>query len=368
MHSSRVLTGIGAVSAAALVALVSFAAPAGAEVSFKNKRVTLLVGSRPGGSTDASARLLQRFFAKHLPGKPTVIVSNRPGAKGLKAQNFFATQAKADGLTVLVASGSQIDPTNYRVEQSKYDPTTYTLVGGLDIGGSFMIIRKELLAALTDKSKPPVVMGSVAGLPRSGMNMTAWGIKYLGWNAKWISGYRGTPSIALALERGEIGMTSFANQEMKPEHRDKSKYAIIVQSGINSGRTPADIKGLEGVPLFAPMVEGKLKTKVEKGAFEYWRVISSIIKWVALPPKTTADIAGAYRVAFEKIIEDPDFKASSKKMNEEVTVIKAADLKEKIDALAALSPEALGEALKMLKEQGYKIVKPAKKKKKKKKE
>jgi hypothetical protein len=366
MNLSKVSTSLSAVTAVALAALMGLTAPAAAEVSFKNKRVIVLVGSRPGGSTDASARLLQRFFGKHLPGNPTMIVSNRPGAKGLKAQNFFATQVKPDGLTLLVASGSQIDPTNYRVKQSKYDPTTYTLVGGLDIGGSFMIIRKDQLAALTDKSKPPVVMGSVAGLPRSGMNMTAWGIKYLGWNAKWISGYRGTSSIALALERGEIGMTSFANQAIKPAHKDKGKYAIIVQSGINNGRTAADTKGLEGVPLFAPKIERKLKTKVEKQAFEYWRVISSIIKWTALPSNTPADIAGAYRAAFEKTINDPEFKVMSKKMNEEVTVIKAADLQAKVNALAALPPEALGYTLAMLKEQGYKIVKRKKRKKKKK--
>jgi hypothetical protein len=352
--------------AAIWVAIAGCAAsPATAEVSFKGKPVTIIVGSTPGGSTDASARLLQRFFGKHLPGKPDVIVSNRPGAKGLKAQNFFASQVKPDGRTMLVASGSQIDPTNYRVKQSKYDPTTYTLVGGLDIGGSFLIIRKDQLAALTDKSKPPVTMGSVTGLPRSGMNMTGWGIKYLGWNAKWISGYRGTPALMLALERGEIGMTSFANQEMKSELLDKNKYAIIYQSGINRGTTPAETKGLEGVPLFASAVESKITGKIPKQAFEYWRAISTIIKWAALPPNTPADIAAAYRGAFAKTIADPEFKVLSKKMNEEVTIIRPEDLEKQIKDLAELPPAALGYMLAMLKDQGLKIVKRKKKKKKK---
>ncbi len=363
---SRKLTGPIALALAATVGLA--AAPvAAADVSFAGKNVSILVGSTAGGSTDASARLIASFIGRHLPGKPEVIVVNRPGAKGLNAQNYFTQQVKPDGLTMLVASGSQIDPTNYRVPQSKYDPTKYALVGGLDIGGAFLIVRRDSLAALSDKSKPPVAMGSVSGVPRSGMNMTAWGIKYLGWNAKWIPGYRGTPELMLALARGEIGMTSFANQEMKQELLDKKKYAIIYQSGINSGTERADMDGLRDIPLFADAMKGKLSTNVEEKAFEYWRAISSIIKWVALPPNTPADISKVYRAAFNQTVESREFKEHTRKMNEEATIIRGEELEKQVQALAELPPEALGYMLAMLKEQGLKIQESKKKKKKKKK-
>jgi hypothetical protein len=354
--------------AALAAALIATSAPVSAadKVSFKGKTVTLIVGSRPGGSTDASARLLAPSFAKFLPGRPSVVVTNRPGAKGLKAQNYFAQQVKPNGLTFLVASGSQIDPVNYRVPQSKYDPTTYTLIGGLDIGGTFLIVRTDQLAALTDKSKPPVAMGSVTGLPRSGMTMTAWGIEYLGWNAKWISGYRGTSSLRLALERGEIGMTSFANQALRPELLDRSKYRMTYQSGVKGARQPATMAHIAKLPLFASAVEGKIKDPVAKKAFGYWRAMSSVIKWASLPPKTPAGVAKAYRAAFAKTIDDPDFKKRSKKMNEQVTIITAEDLAKKVKSLAQLPPEALKFTREMLNRQGLKIV-PRKKKKKKKK-
>ena len=54
-------------------------------------------------------------------------------------------------------------------------------------------------------------MGALGGVPRSGMQTTAWGIDYLGWNAKWVLGYRGTNDLMVALERGEIDMTSTGN-------------------------------------------------------------------------------------------------------------------------------------------------------------
>lgn len=361
----RVTTFVSIFISTVLAAVLAVVAPVSAEVSFKNRNVTVLVGSTAGGSTDASARLIARFLGRNLPGTPEVIVVNRPGAKGLKAQNYFATQVAGDGLTILVASGSQIDPTNYRIPQSQYDPTKYQMVGGLDIGGAFLIIRKDQLAALTDKSKPPVTMGSVPGIPRSGMNMTAWGTKYLGWNTRWISGYPGTSELMLAISRGEIGMTSFANQEMKAELLDKSKYAIIYQSGVDSGSKRADMNGLRDVPLFADAMKGKFKTKVEEQAFEYWRVISSIIKWVALPPKTSDEVANVHRAAFNKTVNDAAFKDYTRKMNEEAEIITADQLTKQVRALAGLPPEALGYLLGVLKEQGVKIAAPKKKKKKK---
>ena len=363
---SASIRSVALLTAMAVSSTLPTLATAADMTSFKGKTVTLIVGSRPGGSTDASARLLAPFFARFLPGKPSVVVTNRPGAKGLKAQNYFAQQVKPNGLTFLVASGSQIDPVNYRVRQSKYDPATYTLIGGLDIGGTFMIIRNDQMAALMDKSKPPVAMGSVTGFPRSGMTMTAWGIEFLGWNAKWISGYRGTSSLRLALERGEIGMTSFANQALRPEMLDRNKYTITYQSGTQNAKAPATIKEITKIPLFAPLIEAKLKTDLSKGAFKYWRAMSSVIKWAALPPKTPKGVAAAYRSAFAKTIKNADFKKRSKKMNEQVAIITAQDLRKKVQSLALLPPEALKYTRALLNKQGLKIV-PRKKKRKKKK-
>src|SRR5438046_774879 len=78
-------------------------------------------------------------------------------------------------------------------------------------GGSVLIINKEAEQRLHDKRARPVVMGSPGGIPRSGMQMTVWGSEFLGWNTKWVIGYRGTSELMLALERGEIDMTSTAN-------------------------------------------------------------------------------------------------------------------------------------------------------------
>jgi hypothetical protein len=239
------------------------------------------------------------------------------------------------------------------------------MIGGVGIGGTIMIIRNDQIAALTDKSKPPVAMGSVTGIPRSGMQMTAWGIDYLGWNAKWVAGYRGTPDLILALQRGEIGMTSLANTEVRPELLDKGKYAIIVQSGSNRGTVPASMPAITKVPLFVPMVEGKIKDPIAQKAFQYWRAISSVSKWAALPPGTPKPIAGAYHAAFRSTAKDPAFIERGKKISEDVSAMAAEDVTATVQTLAELPPEAFTYMKEMLAKQGLKVVERKKKKKKK---
>ncbi len=173
----------------------------------------------------------------HLPGSPTVVVRNLPGAGGVTAMNYMVQQAAPDGYTIVTTGNSMADPLNYRVPQSKFNPTEFGIIGGVGRGGEILLINKEAEKRLYDKKLPPVVMGSIRGIPRSGMQMTAWGIEYLGWNAKWVTGYRGTGDLLLALERGEIDMTGTSNIIITRKLLESGKFKILLQSGsLKNGR------------------------------------------------------------------------------------------------------------------------------------
>ena len=85
-----------------LVAAIGLAAasPLALAQSFAGKTVTIIVGYKPGGGYDSTARLLARYLPKHLPGKPTVIVQNMPGGNSIIAANHMYNVAKPDGLTI----------------------------------------------------------------------------------------------------------------------------------------------------------------------------------------------------------------------------------------------------------------------------
>src|ERR1043166_3454073 len=169
--------------AALLACLIGCVTALGQEL-FHGKTVTVIVGFAAGGGTDAFARLSDGFLAHLLPGAPTVIVRNIPGADGITAMNYFVTQVVPDGYTLAVNASTTADPLNWRKPQAHFDPTKFAVIGGAGRGGVLLVISKEAEARLFDKSARPVVMGSLSGLPRSGMQMTAWGIEYLDWNAK----------------------------------------------------------------------------------------------------------------------------------------------------------------------------------------
>jgi len=163
-----------------MTALLAGAGFAQEPASFAGKSITMVVGSAPGGGSDAVARLVAEQLAKYLPGHPKIVVQNQPGAAGITSMNLFYQQAKPDGLTINMASVSQGDPVIYRQPQVTYDPTKLEFIGGIGRGGSAVVIHKDAEERLYDKSKPPVIMGGVAGQPRAGTQITVWGIDILG--------------------------------------------------------------------------------------------------------------------------------------------------------------------------------------------
>lgn len=343
-----------------LVAIASFFAlpasvPAAADdgLSFAGKTVTIVIGSETGGTTDSSARLMGIFLSKYLPGKPTVIVQNRPGSHSMAALNYFAQRVKPDGLTVAVASISQLDPENYRVEQSRYDPTKFNMVGGVDLGGGILIVRTEALPRLLDKTAQPVVMGAPAGLPHSTMLMTAWGKEYLGWNVRWVAGYPSpTAAMILALERGEIDMTGFSITGLTKALFDQKKYTLVFQSGSGRCSAPSALKEISHVPLFRPAVEGKITDPVAQQAFAYWCNASSTLVWMALPPDTPKTVIDVYRSAFGNIASDPQFLEQGRKFSVEFMTVTAESVDVAARAYGQVSPEVISFIPKMLMRQG----------------
>src|SRR5262249_7900343 len=143
-----------------LCCTVFAAQPAAAQdVDLNGKTVTGIIPSNPGGGTDSIGRMLGRFLQLYLPGKPTVIFSNIPGVAGIKGLNFFVQQVKPDGLTVFSGSSSNIEPNVLRNPSVFYDPRKLEMVGAFPAPTSVVVMRKDAVSRLHDKSKPPVVKG-----------------------------------------------------------------------------------------------------------------------------------------------------------------------------------------------------------------
>jgi tripartite-type tricarboxylate transporter receptor subunit TctC len=331
------------------------AAQAQQPVSFEGKQINMIISSAPGGGTDAFARLVAQHLSPYLPGKPTVVVRNLPGAGGITAMNYMAQQVEPDGLSFVTAGNTMADPLHYRKPQAQFNPKEFGIIGGVGRGGEVLLIAKDAEARLTDKSKPPVVAASLGGIPRSGMQMTAWGIEYLGWNVKWVIGYRGTNDLMLALERGEAELTSTGNIFLIKKMLDTGKFRILVQSGALRGGKIVGRPDFGDAPVFSEVIKGKIKDKLPLQAFEYWKAIAVTDKWMALPPKTPKPLVEAHRAAYEKLMDDPEFMEKGKKLSEGFTPMSASDVEELISTLAELPQEAIDYMTVMLRKQGLDV-------------
>jgi tripartite-type tricarboxylate transporter receptor subunit TctC len=320
------------------------------------KTVSMIVGFAPGGGTDIIARWIGSGLSKYIPGNPTFVVKNIPGAEGMTSMNFVAQQAKADGLTVVLGSSSQADPMNFRSTNAKYDPAAFPIAGGIGRGGTFTVISTAAEKRLHDKKLDPIVMGSNAGIPRNGMQMALWGIEYLGWNAKWVSGYPGTKSILLALERNEVDMTATGNMMEFAAPLKDGKVRVLAQSGaLDNGKMVPRVDFADA-PLLSDLVKEKIKGNAEaEAAFQYWVNIISVDKFLALPPGTPPEIVQIYRTAYEKLMKDKEFLAQGKSISEDIDLLPPPEVERVIKSLASTSDATLEYTKGMMRKQGLKI-------------
>jgi tripartite-type tricarboxylate transporter receptor subunit TctC len=352
---SRILSGFILGAVASLALLLGPAPARSADTpNFKGQKITMLIGFAAGGGTDASGRLLAPFLARHLPGQPTIIVQNMPGAFGITSFNYLLTQTKPDGLVFTVGTNSQVDPMNYR-KAGHYDPTKFHYFGGIGRGGYALVINSEAEKRLHDPMQKAVIMGSVGGWPRAAMQITVWGVEFLGWNARWVTGYQGTNDLMIALDRGEIDMTATGNMFQLKELVAAGRFRILNQSGALVNGKFVGRADLPGVPVFTDQMAGKITDPLAVKAFKYWASITATDKFLALPPDTPQPIVDAYTRAFIAAAKDPELLAMSEKISDDFAPMSAQDMTMLVQDLADTPPQVVDYLTKIFAKQGLKM-------------
>jgi tripartite-type tricarboxylate transporter receptor subunit TctC len=321
-------------------------------VTFSGKTISMIIDSSAGGGTDLTGRLLAPFLTKYLPGNPGVVVRNMPGAEGMVALNYFVQQVVPDGLTMTTGGGPSIDPIRYRAPQSHYDPGKFAFVGGVGRGGSMMVVSRSAEKRLYDKSAAPVAIGIAGAAPRSGQLMAAWGIEYLGWNAKWVAGYRATRALMKALQQGEIDMTATSTLLSLKSGVESGEFKVIMQSGgLRDGkRVPRP--EFPNVPILVNELAGKIKNPTAKRSFASWEAVLLTDKFYALPPGTPQPIVAAYRAAYKKILADPEFIARGRKLSEVFEPMSDNDVNALVNEIVDTPKEAAEYLKGVLRKQG----------------
>lgn len=323
-----------------LIAAAAVSSVQAQEIDFTGKTIQMIVASEPGGGTDLIARDLGLMLNRHLRGRPDIIYRNIGGGGGVKALNYFASSAKPDGRWVLASGLTSIEPQALRSSATKYDPRSFVMIGGLPQPGSALLVRKDAIARLTDKSAAPVIMGDRSGVGGSGQ-MAVWGPAFLGWNMRWVVGYSGAGGMNLALMRGEIHALAIGTLQQLRPLIESGDYVTPAQTGLFQHDHFIPHPGMPPAPVFSDVIKPKL-SGLALEAYEDWEAVIQVGKWYALPEGTPADLVAAYRAAWDKAIADPTFDAAVKlKYSEYYTTVSGDEMAKTIARIAATSDESL---------------------------
>jgi tripartite-type tricarboxylate transporter receptor subunit TctC len=322
--------------AAALAALAASARADDVADFYRGKQISLVIGYGPGGGYDLYARLLARFMAAHIPGHPTIVPQNMPGAGSRSAANWLYRVAPQDG-SVLATLG-QATPTDQALGQPgvQFDARKFNWIGNLSVVNNIMYVTaasgvstfaqakaKPLAIGATGASSPSVLYPQVSN-------------NLLGSKFKIIAGYPGGGDINIAIERNELdGRGSDSWASMKATHPDWLRdhmINILFQVG------PRRESDLPDVPLWTELAQNDDQRQV-------LALLSgdvSVGRPILTAPHVPADRVKALRQAFEETVRDPQFRQAAKQANMEINVMGGEELQQAVEQIVSSPPRILG--------------------------
>lgn len=329
-----------------LIATVAVAAtPASAADSYAGKTIEWIVGAPPGGGYDIYARVVARHLGRHIPGEPTVVVKNMPGAGSAKAAQYIQTIAPKDGTSVAgVMPGAIMGPLLDDHSAPMFDPNKVRYVGTANSGTRVCVTLKSgKIQKFEDAQKIKAKFGG------SAPNDSTFEYGYLHKHtsgALWdiVPGYRGTPDMALAMERGEIDgvcgwdWSSFKSQ--KPDWIKDGKVNVLMQVSIE----PHPELTKMGVPsVFQFVKDNEAKKVVEL-------VISQTVfhrSYIA-PPETPPAQLEILRKAFDETMADPALLDDAQKMRIDIEPLSGAKVQEVVSRLYTTPKDIIERARKAI--------------------
>jgi tripartite-type tricarboxylate transporter receptor subunit TctC len=301
--------------AAVAVGAVIFAGVAQAQATdpfYAGNTVSIIVGSDAGGGHDLFARTLAKYFGRHIPGNPNIVVQNMAGANGLIAANHLANVAAKDGSVIgAISPGNILEPLLQSGQAARFDPRKMQWIGNI---ASIQLVcatwMTSAVKTVDDARQRQAVVGGGSSVSSSAILPTVMN-ELLGTKFKIVTGYR-SGNVRIALERGEIdGICGWGYSTLlatAPDWIINHKLNFLAQSGLKR------MKELPDTPLVSEFAQGE----VDKAIFRLLTYRELLGRPYVAPPETPKHRVDILRKAFAEAMKDPDYLAEAKQAHQDV--------------------------------------------------
>lgn len=318
-----------------LAAMTVFAASCGmtggaeAQDFFAGKTITISIGSGPGGSYDAYARLMSRHMGRHLPGRPVMVPKNMPGAGGTRVAAFIYSVAPKDGTQLGATLNSIPIFKMLNPDKAKYDVGKFNWIGTTASPTNVLVVWHTTGVTTLEGAKTKEIP---LGATTPGTTQEMYPLmanRLFGTKFKVVLGYGGASEVNLALERGEVlgrGSNSWMSYLFQNSEWVKARK-IVPLFQMTLDRDPL----LKDVPTLLELAT----TDAQRQVISLLATTETIGRAIMAPPGMEADRVALLRKGFSDSIRDPMLLADAERAKLEIQPIEGSKLQKLVESIAS---------------------------------
>src|SRR5262245_13366732 len=320
------------------VLLLAGAERAAASDFYAGKTVNFIVGTDVGGGFSIYGRALSRHLGRFIPGNPTVVMKNMPGAGGATAASYLYRIAPKDGTVIGSVSPNTILGRLLDGNRTQYDPAKFQYLAGAERGTRLcMTFAHSKTRTFDDALRQRTVIGATsAGSPTreyAAMIKHSTGVQF-----EIVSGYKGPPDLFLAMSRGEIdgicGLDWTALKAQQPDWLRDKKLNLLIQASMEPHPELAKLN----VPVPWPYIKNDTDRRAVEVMVGFEQAFG---KSYLVPPETPADRVAILRAAFAAVLKDAEFLAEAEKLRIEITAQPGEEVQRVVENAYASTPEVI---------------------------
>jgi tripartite-type tricarboxylate transporter receptor subunit TctC len=310
-----------------------------AEAFFKGRTISILMGTGPGGSYGLYGRVIATHIAKHIPGKPNIIIENMPGAGGANAGNFIYANAPQDGSKILMTHALPLIEKLSGRKNLKFKSDKFQWIGSFgEITQVLTLWHSAPAKTLAEvKTAKNLVLGTMGNSHLSyqwaSLLKLATGAPY-----KIITGYTNGGAINLAMERGEVHGWTVAYESIagsKPKWISEKKVNMLVSFTLER---------LQQLPDVPTLIE--LMPKENRDIAQLLAAGTPIARGLTYGPNVPKERVAAVRSAFDAMMKDKDFIAEAAKRQLALRYRSAGEVQKLVETITSASPELVARTMK----------------------